>query len=120
MNFTIILFHFYHFILLYYYRQEEVFLYLDIVGDLNRIDILDLLRKALFGKDLNEYTADSDKTYQEFLKVYHDRKQGQGGRKNISTGLRNLGLRSPGLRNRGLRSPGLNLGNEYNTYFWDI
>lgn len=81
MNFTIILFHFYHFILLYYYRQEEVFLYLDIVGDLNRIDILDLLRKALFGKDLNEYTADSDKTYQEFLKVYHDRKQGQGGRK---------------------------------------
>lgn len=49
------------------------------VGDLNRIDILNLLRDALFGKDLNEYTADSDQTYQEFLKVYHNRKQ--GGRK---------------------------------------
>ena len=51
------------------------------VGDLSRTDILNLLREALLGKDLNEYTADSDKTYQAFLKVYHNRKQGQGGRK---------------------------------------
>lgn len=51
------------------------------VGDLSRIDILNLLREALKGKDLNEYTADSDQTYQAFLKVYHNRKQGQGGRR---------------------------------------
>lgn len=37
------------------------------VGDLSRFDILNLLREALIGKDLNEYTADSDKTYQAFL-----------------------------------------------------
>ena len=51
------------------------------VGDLSRFDILNLLREALIGKDLNEYTADSDKTYQAFLEVYHNRKQGQGGRR---------------------------------------
>ena len=54
------------------------------VGDLSNADILDLLRKALLGKDLNEYTADSDQTYQEFLKFYHNRKQ--GGRKKSKYG----------------------------------
>ena len=54
------------------------------VGDLSTTDILNLLRKALLGKNLNEYTADSDKTYQEFLKVYHNRKQ--GGRKKYKYG----------------------------------
>jgi hypothetical protein len=58
---------------------EETRKKMEDVGDLNRTDILDLLREALLGKNLNEYTADSDKTYQEFLKVYHNRKQ--GGRK---------------------------------------
>ncbi len=54
------------------------------VGELSSADILNLLRKALFGKNLNEYTADSDKTYQAFLNVYHNRKQ--GGRKKSKYG----------------------------------
>ena len=51
------------------------------LGDLNRVDILNLLRETLKDKNLNEYTADSDQTYQAFLKVYHKRNQGQGGRR---------------------------------------
>ena len=71
--------------------EQEQMKYVDVtikkmkyVGDLSRIDILKLLREALLGKDLNEYTADSDQTYQAFLKVYHNRKQ--GGRKKSKYG----------------------------------
>jgi serine/threonine-protein kinase RIO1 len=63
---------------------EETRKKMEDVGNLNRTDILNLLREALLGKDLNEYTADSDKTYQEFLKFYHNRKQ--GGRKKSKYG----------------------------------
>ena len=63
---------------------EETRKKMEDVGDLNRTDILNLLREALMGKDLTKYTADSDETYQEFLKVYHDRKK--GGRKKSKYG----------------------------------
>jgi hypothetical protein len=74
------------------------------VGDLSRIDILNLLREALKGKDLNEYTADSDQTYQAFLKVYHNRKQGQGGRRKSKSRSKKSRSKSRSKKSRSKKS----------------
>ena len=69
------------------------------VGDLSKMEILNLLREALKGKDLNEYTADSDQTYQAFLKVYHNRKQ--GGRRKYKSRSKKSGSKKSGSKKSG-------------------